>query len=114
MASVRRIMIVAALAIFMVGCSATRNRGEAATARHLKALIDSKIPTGSTDSQVTDFLDKNGFQYSNEIQSHGAIFAAAPLSPRFELVKRRFQVTFHFDQSGRLRDYTLTKSFIGP
>lgn len=108
------ITVVGVLAIFIAGCGATSNRGGVANAKQLKALIDSKVPPGSTESQVTTFLDEHGFQHSKEIQSQSAIFAVAPLSSKFELVKTKFQVAFHFDKVGRLRDYTVTNSLVGP
>lgn len=114
MTFIRSTTMVGVLAIFLAGCGARSNRGEVANTKQLKALIDSRIPSGSTESQVKAFLDERGFQYSDEIQSQGAIFAAAPLSPRFELVKTRFQVAFHFDKTGRLRDYAVTHEFVGP
>jgi len=99
--------------MFIAGCGAERRRSDTASAKRLKALISAEIPTGSTESQVTAFLDKHEFNYSNEMQSQSAIFAAGPLSSG-GLVRTKLQVAFRFDERRRLRDYTVTESLVGP
>jgi hypothetical protein len=111
---IRSITVLGVLAVFLAGCGDTSNRGGVANTKQLRALIDSNIPSGSTGSQVKAFLGEHGFQYSDEIQSQSAIFAVAPLSPKFQLVKMKFQVAFHFDKTGKLRDYTVTHGLVGP
>ena len=110
---VSRLTAVGVLAIFIAGCGAGGHRTDSASAKQLKALINAEAPTGSTESQVTAFLDKRGFKYSNEIQLRGAIFAVAPLSSD-GLVKTKLQIEFRFDERRRLRDYTVTESLVGP
>jgi hypothetical protein len=100
--------------IALLSCGCQRKQREPAGREEMRELIDSEIPTGSSESQVVAFLDRHGFKYSNELPSQRAIFSVARDSSSKNLVNTSLHVTFRFDEERKLHDYTISESLVGP
>lgn len=72
------------------------------SAAETQARLQSALPVGSTASEVTTYLDREGIEHSGYVERERIINAILRDVEKSLLVSRSIRVDFHFDNAGKL------------
>lgn len=84
---------------------------EPVTVEDLRKEHKQSLPVGSSGTAVDSYLDSHAISHSH-IDASSNEFAL--IRGQSQFVRRDIQIRFHFDQSGRLLDYSVEEVFTGP
>lgn len=84
------------------------------TVKQLQALVEKRLPPGSSSAEVESILKEIGLQYSAGIKTKNVINASLLGTSRSLLVEGSIFAVFTFDESGKLLSYKIDEVFTGP
>jgi hypothetical protein len=105
---------IALVVLFLLsGCKQGRPQVDDPQLKPIQAMLDEKLPIGTTSGAVTEFMSSRGYPLEASDQSDTLIATIRHIdTEKMQPVTAR--VTFHFDANGKLTTYEIARTMNAP
>ncbi|HTQ97882.1 MAG TPA: hypothetical protein VMH89_13815 [Candidatus Acidoferrum sp.] len=106
-------LALATLLFLLFGCKQGRPVVDDPQLKPIQAMLDEKLPIGTTSGAVTEFMSSRGYPLEASDQSDTLIATIRHIdTEKMQPVTAR--VTFHFDSNGKLTTYEIARTMNAP
>jgi hypothetical protein len=105
--SISSLALAALFFSFLAGCQKTLKTSDPQL-RPIQEMLDSELPTGSSQAKVLRFLDTRGYP-TEQAQKPGTIVTVIRMIDTRRLEPVTARVTFYFDANGKLNTFELQR-----
>jgi hypothetical protein len=106
-------LFLSVLLLFAAGCKQARPQVDDPQLKPIQAMIDEKLPIGTTQGSVLEFLSARGYP-TEATDKPGTIVAVIRHIDTEKLQPVTARVTFYFDANGKLNTYEMVRTMNAP